>query len=418
MSEELHPELHPDTDELNAFLEGALPEHERAECLTHLADCAQCREVVFLARAAVETEEPAAVKEAAVPFWKKLLRPMSVLTAAAAILVFFSVGLYRMIRSAEPQAQVSATAKPPVETAPEPTAVQPTSEPQPAASRKATMQHAPLQREQAPVVLEPPPPPPSAAPAPVVAPPVQVLNGPAAAPPPPSALRAAVARLSAGPEAAGITGTITDPTGAVIPKAQVELKNQNTGATYFSTSDVRGQFSLSGLLPGRYDLSVSSMGFRKFVDPSINLEPQTIARVDSRLELGASTETVTVNAEATLLKTESGAVAPSVGSTSGAKLPLNGRSFLIAGPAYILPDRSNPVSFAVKDRLVVAVDSAGALFRSEDGGKSWKRVKGKWKGRVVRVVVSAKAAFELTTNPPFTWLSADGRHWSPAPTQR
>jgi hypothetical protein len=346
---------------------------------------------------------------------------MPVLAAAAAILVFFSVGLYRMIRSAEPQAQVTATAKPSVETAPEPTTMQATREPQPAASRKATMQHAPVQREQTRIVLEPPPPPPASAPvvaAPVVAAPAQVPNGPAAAPPPPSAPRAGVARLSAGPEAAGITGTITDPTGAVIPKAQVELKNQNTGATYFSTSDVRGQFTLSGLLPGRYDLSVSSMGFRKFVDPSINLEPQTIARVDSRLELGASTETVAVNAEATLLKTPSGAVARSVGSTSAAQLPLNGRSFLIAGPAYILPDRSNPVSFAVKDRLVVAVDSAGALFRSEDGGKSWKRVKGKWKGRIVRVVVSAKAAFELTTNPAFTWLSGDGRHWSPAPTQR
>ena len=61
MSEELHPGLHPDADALNAFLEGALPEHKRAECLTHLADCALCREVVFLAREAAESEEPAAV---------------------------------------------------------------------------------------------------------------------------------------------------------------------------------------------------------------------------------------------------------------------------------------------------------------------------------------------------------------------
>jgi hypothetical protein len=409
MSEELNSGLHPDTDALNAFIEGALPEHERAGCLTHLADCAHCREVVFLARAAAEIEEPAAVKEAAVPFWKKLLRPMPAVAAAAtAIVMVFSIGLYRTIRPAEPRAQITATAKPPVEPAPEPTpeptTVQPTPEPHPAASRRTAVQRAPRQQEQAPVVLEPPPPPP---------PP------PPAAPPPPPA---AVARLSADPEAAGITGTITDSTGAAIPKAQVELKNQNTGATYSSTSDPRGQFSLSGLLPGRYDLSVSSMGFRKFVEPSINLEPQTIARVDSRLEVGASTESVTVNAEATLLKTESGAVTRSAGSTSAAELPLNGRSFpaliAIAGPAYILPDRSNPVSFAVKDRLVVAVDSAGALFRSEDGGKSWKRVKGKWKGRIVRVAVSAKAAFELTTEPASTWLSADGRHWSPAPASR
>ena len=44
MSERFHPGVHPDPDVLNAFAESALAEHERAECLAHLADCAQCRE--------------------------------------------------------------------------------------------------------------------------------------------------------------------------------------------------------------------------------------------------------------------------------------------------------------------------------------------------------------------------------------
>jgi len=416
MSEELHPGLHPDPDALNAFIEGVLPEHERAECLTHLADCARCREVVFLAREAAETEELAPVREAAVPFRKNLLRPMLPAAAATVILVFFSVGLYRMIRSAEPPAQAVATAKPALETAPEPKTVQPTPEPRPAASGETTVQRAPLKREQAPPASS------AAAPAtivapPAAAPPVQALNAPAAPPPPPPA---AVARLSAPSEAAGITGTITDPAGAVIPRAQVELKNQNTGTTYSSTSDARGQFSLSGLLPGRYELSVNSMGFKKFVEPSINLEPQIIARVDSRLEVGASTEAVAVNAEAPLLKTESGEIAHSVDSTPVAQLPINGRSLpaLPLGTTHTLPDGSNPVSLAVKARLVAAVDSAGALFRSEDGGKSWKRINGKWKGRIVRVAVNAKGAFELTTDPASTWLSADGLRWSPAPAPR
>ena len=76
MSEDLRPALHPDADVLNAFLEGALQEHERAGCLVHLADCAQCREVVFLAREGAEADAPAAVKDAAVPFFRRLLRPL------------------------------------------------------------------------------------------------------------------------------------------------------------------------------------------------------------------------------------------------------------------------------------------------------------------------------------------------------
>jgi len=49
MSEQLHPGLHPDADSLNAFIEGVLPEHERLQCMAHLAECSRCREVVFLA---------------------------------------------------------------------------------------------------------------------------------------------------------------------------------------------------------------------------------------------------------------------------------------------------------------------------------------------------------------------------------
>src|ERR1700744_3608404 len=55
MSEHPQTGLHPDPDTLNAFIEGVLPEHERLACLTHFADCAACREVVYLAQ---EPEAP------------------------------------------------------------------------------------------------------------------------------------------------------------------------------------------------------------------------------------------------------------------------------------------------------------------------------------------------------------------------
>ena len=119
MSEGVHPGVHPDPDALNAFVEGALPEHERVECLAHLAECGQCREVVFLAQKAAEMEAPVAVTEAPVSFWQRLLRPRAVVSVvAAAIVAVFSFGLYRMIRSSEPQPQVTASTKVPAEPAP------------------------------------------------------------------------------------------------------------------------------------------------------------------------------------------------------------------------------------------------------------------------------------------------------------
>jgi hypothetical protein len=219
---------------------------------------------------------------------------------------------------------------------------------------------------------------------------------------------------------------ITDRTGAVIPRAQVELKNDDTGATYTSASDARGQFSIAGLAPGRYDLSVTSMGFQKFMRPSIEVQPDTIVTVDPTLDVGAVAEAVTVTAEAPVLNTESGAVAMTRNAPV-AELPLNRartRTDVRTELMYQLPGKKPAVTFAAKDRVVVAANAEGALFFSENQGKSWKHIKGKWKGNVVRVVSppsvpgSAKALFELITVPASTWVSADGRNWAPAPASR
>ena len=76
MSERLHPGVHPDADSLSAFVEGVLPEHERAECLAHLAECSRCREVVFLAQGApVAPAAPALVPTPARQRWFR--RPIS-----------------------------------------------------------------------------------------------------------------------------------------------------------------------------------------------------------------------------------------------------------------------------------------------------------------------------------------------------
>src|SRR5437879_9540395 len=71
MSELLHPGQHPDADQLSAFAEGVLPGHERVEMLAHLAECSDCRQIVFLAQRAQEAEIPPSDAPAGQASWWK-----------------------------------------------------------------------------------------------------------------------------------------------------------------------------------------------------------------------------------------------------------------------------------------------------------------------------------------------------------
>src|SRR5579862_1088531 len=99
MSENLQPGMHPDPDSLSAFVEGVLPEHERLDCLAHLAECPDCRQIVYLAEEPLPPEPvrvPATLVLEKVSFWKRWLTPIPVLSAAAAAgLVVFSVWLHQ-----------------------------------------------------------------------------------------------------------------------------------------------------------------------------------------------------------------------------------------------------------------------------------------------------------------------------------
>jgi anti-sigma factor ChrR (cupin superfamily) len=108
--------MHPDSDALSAFAEGALAEHERLACLDHLASCAECRQIVYLTQAAEagETEPVKEPKPEAAPFWQRWLKPMPVLsTAAAAALVVFSIVVYRHQTPPPPQPELMAKAETP-----------------------------------------------------------------------------------------------------------------------------------------------------------------------------------------------------------------------------------------------------------------------------------------------------------------
>src|SRR5580692_2661008 len=77
-----------------------------------------------------------------------------------------------------------------------------------------------------------------------------------------------------------ITGTITDPAGAVVPNAPIEAKNVATGAVYAAAASGTGNYTIAQLPIGTYDLSVSVSGFKKYVRTGIVVEALGIYRID------------------------------------------------------------------------------------------------------------------------------------------
>src|SRR5215471_1216998 len=119
-----------------------------------------------------------------------------------------------------------------------------------------------------------------------------------------------------------ITGTISDPAGAVVANAMVEARNVDTGTVYQAGSSATGNFTLAQMPTGTYELAISVPGFKKFVRAGIIVPVAQVVRIDATLEVGASTESVTVNAAAPLLKTESGELSHTVTLDQITELPL------------------------------------------------------------------------------------------------
>jgi hypothetical protein len=118
-----------------------------------------------------------------------------------------------------------------------------------------------------------------------------------------------------------ITGTIEDPAGAVVPGASVEVKNMDTGTIYKGGASATGNFVIP-VPVGKYELSVTVTGFKKYVRENLDVLTATDTRQDVNLTVGNITDTVTVNESAPLLKTESAEISHTVTSHDADDLPV------------------------------------------------------------------------------------------------
>ena len=142
-----------------------------------------------------------------------------------------------------------------------------------------------------------------------------------------------------------LSGTVTDPSGAAVPGAIVRLMDDNNNVIAQTNAESNGQYSFSGVAAGNYRMEFERPGFKKFVADRLNISPGE-NQFNSQLQVGASTETVTVNANAaTTLDTESAELAGKLRTGVAnrphvANLPESGRN--IANLALMAPGFAGP----------------------------------------------------------------------------
>src|SRR3984885_1890557 len=126
---------------------------------------------------------------------------------------------------------------------------------------------------------------------------------------------------------ASLSGTTTDPSGAVVSAADITVTNTGTGATRHGDTDSAGRYLFPALAPGQYEIQVQKSGFSGEVRSGVNLAVGQAVTVDFSLTVGQTRGQVTIDADAPV-------VDPTPVDSSGlirqqqlADLPLNGRSF-------------------------------------------------------------------------------------------
>ena len=126
---------------------------------------------------------------------------------------------------------------------------------------------------------------------------------------------------------AGLHGTITDASGALVAHAEVQITNIGTGAVHHLVSNDSGRWREPVLLPGEYEIRASAPGFQTTIRRRVQLEVGQDIVVDLQLEVGQSTEEIRVEASAPPINLTSGEVSGLVDQKQMRDLPLNGRSF-------------------------------------------------------------------------------------------
>jgi hypothetical protein len=174
---------------------------------------------------------------------------------------------------------------------------------------------------------------------------------------------------------AQITGSVSDSTGAVVPDAQVTATQTETGSTRTAVTGVDGTYVLPNLSVGPYQLQSGRSGFKTYVQKGIVLEVNDNATVAIQLQVGATSESVAVSANASMVTTESSSVSSVIENRRVVDLPLNGRDLsqlvLLSGAAVqtnygdAISSKNYPTSHTIQ---VAGGEASGTGYVVDGGG--------------------------------------------------
>ena len=125
-----------------------------------------------------------------------------------------------------------------------------------------------------------------------------------------------------------VTGQATDATGAAVPNATVTLISASTGLNRTTHTNGQGEYTFADVPIGTYEVDVNAPSFQKEAVKGVIVNVATVTRGDAHLTSGSTNETVTVEANAIQVQTDSGSLGNVIDGTQVRELPLNGRSFV------------------------------------------------------------------------------------------
>jgi hypothetical protein len=162
-----------------------------------------------------------------------------------------------------------------------------------------------------------------------------------------------------------ILGSITDASGAVITSAKISVTNVDTGVVRATTPAQTGEYVVSNLPPGRYSVTAEAAGFRRAVQPPVELTVKARVRVDLSLVVGDTTQSVEVQAAASMIRTETSEVGAVVARDLLADSPVFDRNFMtLAG--LIAGTTEGPASARQRDFSGSAVTVGGAAAEANN----------------------------------------------------
>ena len=154
-------------------------------------------------------------------------------------------------------------------------------------------------------------------------------------------------------DTSSLTGTVADSSGAVVPKANLTIQNTATRVEVHATTNEGGTYTIANVTPGVYNIRVEAAGFQSISLSGVQVDPNIGRRVDITMKVGDTSTSITVEAAANTVQTESGAVGQLISQEQVKSIQLNGR---------------NPLYLAQMEPGVVRSNSMAAFAFGLDNG--------------------------------------------------